>query len=50
MQTNLGKVITEIQRDAAGTSTPDLRADIKSASKCSTPRSPICMRYVPERT
>ena len=29
MQTNLGKVITEIQRDAAGTSTPDLRADIE---------------------
>ena len=29
MQTNLGRVITEIQRDAAGTSTPDLRSDIE---------------------
>ena len=29
MQTNLGQMITEIQRDAAGTSTPDLRADIE---------------------
>ena len=27
--TNLGRVITEIQRDAAGTSTEDLRADIE---------------------
>ena len=29
MQTNLGKMITEIQRAAAGTSTEDLRADIE---------------------
>ena len=29
MQTNLGRAITEIQRDAAGTSTPDLRSDIE---------------------
>ncbi|MGB9242867.1 MAG: hypothetical protein WCC03_05895 [Candidatus Acidiferrales bacterium] len=29
MQTNLGTVITEIQRDAAGSSTEDLRADIE---------------------
>ncbi len=29
MQTNLGRAITEIQRDAAGTSTPDLRSVIE---------------------
>lgn len=28
MHTNLGRVITEIQRDAADTSTPELRSDI----------------------
>ncbi len=29
MQTILGRVITEIQRDAVGTSTPDLKSDIE---------------------
>jgi len=29
MHASLGRVITEIQRDAAGISTPDLRADIE---------------------
>ena len=51
MQTNLGRAITEIQRDAAGTSTPDLRSDIEVGLEVlNAVNRPSCMRCVPERT